>query len=400
MVIIADDLTGASDSAIQFGKKGLKAVVLPRLDNNLLKDIDHFAAYDVLSISTNTRTADPETAYSTLSSVCKTLGSIKLFKKVDSALRGNPGLETVAILNCTGLKKAFIAPSYPAYDRIIEDGVLRTPTKSLDAQACLAKNIDDEVISVPLSTVRSGSEAIRAFTEDHESRLFVFDAVTNEDLNCVYEAAQEDESILLCGSAGLAESAAKDLGKCTSHKNPDLSLIKSMLFTIGSVSRITATQVMVLQKAFEPHMAVLNTSLINEQTKACVIEDLLSCSQDLRLLVTDSLLHRPNLSDFYSAENLSKADEISDMLGAITSSVVRSASIDLVFACGGDTALKICQALEVEGLESLDELAFGIPISRIIGGAADGKYMVTKSGGFGFDDTLVKLVKAISGGER
>jgi uncharacterized protein YgbK (DUF1537 family) len=59
---------------------------------------------------------------------------------------------------------------------------------------------------------------------------------------------------------------------------------------------------------------------------------------------------------------------------------------------GGDTAALVCRALGVEAIELYDELSPGIPRGVLRGGAWEGTAVVTKSGGFGAPDALVRIV--------
>lgn len=67
------------------------------------------------------------------------------------------------------------------------------------------------------------------------------------------------------------------------------------------------------------------------------------------------------------------------------------------FLCGGDTASLVCRALAVERIEIEGELAPGIPLGTLCGGAYDGVSVVTKSGGFGPPDALVKIMDTFHG---
>lgn len=70
-----------------------------------------------------------------------------------------------------------------------------------------------------------------------------------------------------------------------------------------------------------------------------------------------------------------------------------------LFLCGGDTASMVCRKLGVRAIELAGEIAPGIPIGRIVGGAADGHAVITKSGGFGDVAILGRVVDVLSGGE-
>ena len=60
---------------------------------------------------------------------------------------------------------------------------------------------------------------------------------------------------------------------------------------------------------------------------------------------------------------------------------------------GGDTSIKIMNALGAKGVRTGGELLPGIMSGRIIGGKYDGMRVVTKAGGFGNSYTLVNIIK-------
>ena len=68
--------------------------------------------------------------------------------------------------------------------------------------------------------------------------------------------------------------------------------------------------------------------------------------------------------------------------------------------CGGDTALLVCDRLGATGIRLEAEVEPGVPLGRIIGGAADGLAVVTKSGGFGGTSTLGCIARVLSAQNR
>jgi uncharacterized protein YgbK (DUF1537 family) len=66
-----------------------------------------------------------------------------------------------------------------------------------------------------------------------------------------------------------------------------------------------------------------------------------------------------------------------------------------LFLTGGETALAVCRALGVTGIDILGELEAGIPWGRLAGGVAPGLQVVTKAGGFGRPDSLVTVLDAL-----
>lgn len=69
-----------------------------------------------------------------------------------------------------------------------------------------------------------------------------------------------------------------------------------------------------------------------------------------------------------------------------------------LFLCGGDTAAMVCERLAAQAIELFGEVMPGIPVGRMVGGRADGRMVITKSGGFGAADTLDRVLNVLSGG--
>lgn len=66
---------------------------------------------------------------------------------------------------------------------------------------------------------------------------------------------------------------------------------------------------------------------------------------------------------------------------------------DAFVLTGGDTARRICEILGVRAIRLEREILTGIPQGWLIGGSADGALVVTKAGGFGDEDALLRIVE-------
>lgn len=66
---------------------------------------------------------------------------------------------------------------------------------------------------------------------------------------------------------------------------------------------------------------------------------------------------------------------------------------DALIICGGDTARAVAKFLNAKGIHIQGEAARGVPYGTWVGGAAHGKPVATKAGGFGQPDTLVEAVQ-------
>ena len=85
MGIIADDLTGATDSSGHFVRKGFSTIVF--LDPHVP------LTADVIVINTDSRADDARTARKKVKKAVRSLLGRTIYKKIDSSLRGNIGVE-------------------------------------------------------------------------------------------------------------------------------------------------------------------------------------------------------------------------------------------------------------------------------------------------------------------
>ena len=122
--IVADDMTGAMDCGAQFPPAGWPTRLV--LDVN---DHGHSAAEVVV---TETREAEPERAVRAIHRRLPWLAGRRLFKKIDSTLRGPVGAEIQAMLDATGIGVALVCPAIIEEERTVRDGQLLVAGRPLD----------------------------------------------------------------------------------------------------------------------------------------------------------------------------------------------------------------------------------------------------------------------------
>src|SRR5687768_4213013 len=116
LIIVADDLTGAADSAARCVQAGLSAEVW--LDSSpTARQVDENEP-DVISVSTDSRFLSPDEAAQRVQSLLATIApdsvsDVTWYKKIDSTLRGNLGAELEAILHTMPSLCAVISPGFP-----------------------------------------------------------------------------------------------------------------------------------------------------------------------------------------------------------------------------------------------------------------------------------------------
>ena len=120
--IIADDLTGANDTALQFHQKGANTKIL--LDSECAPKVK--AGTEVWALSSESRNVPVEVAVSRVERAVATFVENFSFdyyyKKIDSTLRGHIALETLTVLNILDYDAAIIIPAFPQEGRITVGG--------------------------------------------------------------------------------------------------------------------------------------------------------------------------------------------------------------------------------------------------------------------------------------
>ena len=120
LLILADDLSGAADCAVAGVRAGLRSAVMLRADVG--HPIGYPTSADVLALDTDTRRANAVDAAATQVAAWHALArpATRLYKKIDSTLRGNVAAEVAALAPLAGL--AIVAPAFPAAGRTTRDG--------------------------------------------------------------------------------------------------------------------------------------------------------------------------------------------------------------------------------------------------------------------------------------
>jgi uncharacterized protein YgbK (DUF1537 family) len=352
--LIADDLTGACDAAVHFAMRGRRTIVP-------IAPCVELADASVIAMSTDSRDLEPAAARDAISAAAASLpvGSPSiLFKKIDSTLRGNAGVEINAALAAFRCDAAVVCPAFPRMNRIVEAGYLRIAADAGFVPIEVAVHLRAQGVE---GCVRTEHEAIPEAISSG-ARIVVLDAVCDDDLDRIAAVGLAlDFRILWVGSAGLASALARTL-PVAPQSRPRLAPRGPVLFCIGSDHRVTFAQ----QTALVGQRRALLVH--SELTKAGCIEAALGRGQHVVLRIPQGQVSAPCLKE-----------------------LVACARNRAVVLSGGDTASLVCRAAGVQRIDLFDEIIPGVPRGAIRGGELDGISVVTKSGGFGRPDALIQV---------
>lgn len=355
-LLIADDLTGACDAAVQFTASGRVTVALQSAATDPNPDI--------LALSTESRGLGLEPARRAIQELALRHSAIEpriLFKKIDSTLRGNAGVEIAATAEAFHCDIAIITPAFPAMQRIVADGWLRVNGLAGFQPIELAAYLRAQGLA---SHRHLCAEALTTAITDGVRYLSV-DAVCDADLDALVETLIESKSrILWAGSAGLAAALARNITPHTERAERPPNRPGPVLFCIGSTHAATVAQQRRLL-AERPACALSAETALPEE-----VADALSNGRSVILEVP-----RGRIPEQRIAELLTPAHELTAALAL----------------SGGDTAAHVCRALRAQRIELHDEVDAGIPWGILHGGAMDGIAVATKSGGFGDSSALLAI---------
>ncbi len=184
MIVIADDITGAAEIAGIAFQQGQEV--------NLVCDRPIVASQITTVIATDTRSMTEKEAVDETLRIAEGLQEQTIFKKTDSALRGNVVAELTALMEATHREQVVYLPANPSKGRIIRQGVYYVNGKPLHETEF---SYDPEFPAF--------SSVLRERFPDAESKGIIMPNAENiEDIRKVIEQ-YNDEQTIFAGAADL-----------------------------------------------------------------------------------------------------------------------------------------------------------------------------------------------------
>ena len=419
--IIADDLTGANDTALQFHLRGANTKIL--IDSECTpKDKGDT---EVWALSTESRNIED---WEAVVSVEKAVNSFVenfsfdyFYKKIDSTLRGHIARETLTMLDILGLDAAIIIPAFPQEGRITVGGnqLLKgvplgrtemamdphSPITESHVPTLLASQLDDKqkelVGTIDLKTVMNGAGPILIKINElikEGKRLIVADSTSITDIEQIALAIKKcDKKLLPTGTAAGAQVLGKFWLSGIEREREPLKLEKRPKFIVsGTATQITAEQITKLEQSDD----IENVNFIPLEMKDIIngVTDEITerIVTNLKSGVT-VVVHTSHLitnfdgfsEDSFNAELTKEklTGRITDYLADLTERVIEQIDVILI-TLGGETSYKCCKAIRSNELKLVDEVAPAISICSDV----NGRWIVTKSGNLGNTKTLIEIL--------
>jgi uncharacterized protein YgbK (DUF1537 family) len=389
VAIVADDLTGAGDTAVEFSQAGWTAELQLR---------DGGSDAQVLAVTTDSRACPaPEAAQR----VRRAVGELRghgvrhLYKKIDSTARGPIRAEIDAMLDVlpTGTI-ALVCPAFPELGRTVVDGTLLVhgdPVATTAAgsdpvtpvtESHLPTALDAPLVRLaPEATPRDWAEQIR--TAGSAARVVVVDAADDDELDRLAQTVVElGELALPVGSAGLAVPLARRWRPAPETSPPGTTLV--VVTSLNTTSRKQA-QALTDHGAqhHEPNEEQLTDDSAWQGFVAEVLED--ARAQPATVLISAPERDRARVEPALAARRIAE----------VAAHLVRSCDIAGLVVTGGDGARSLLDRLGGTGIRLHGHVTAGVALGTLVGGWAAGTPVATKAGGFGGRDVLIQAAEAV-----
>ena len=397
LLIVADDFTGGLDTGVQFARQGVstRVVVNP---SGAWTETDA----EVLVAVQETRHLPPRDAWDAVFRVVsegRKAGIPCVYKKTDSALRGNIGAELGAALAASG---AALLPFLPAFPRMRRttvagrhyiDGVPVSqsvfgrdpfnPVQEDDVPTLVAAQTDAPVWNAAPDGIAPGRG------------ICVVDAESDADLE---RAGQKLAALgaltVSAGCAGFAAFLPRLLGLCTGEPPALPDLGDGLTVVCGSVNPITRRQLDWAEAHGFTRVRLTPEEKLEAESPA---------APDLpgRWRILDANDVDPNQAPTLAYAR-ARGWDLDEIRRRITASLAARLALlapddtGALLITGGDTLLACLTRLGGLTLEPLLELFPGVVLSRFTAGGQV-RFVISKSGGFGEETLLTDLRALIEG---
>jgi len=408
--IAADDVTGATDSVVQFSRSGWSSRLLL---GGLLPD--SVAPGSALAVNTDARALDPAAARSATASAIRdllTAGANRLYLKIDSTMRGSVQAQVAGALDAWQEQHpgcfAVVCPAYPAMGRTIEGGLLRVHGERVEDSPAGR----DPVTPVPtsdftqllpgtttISLSGSAEQDAQALRESASDGVVVVNAASDDDLRTLAAAlAAAGPTAIPAGSAGLAAAMAEAWASAGAVLTPpepvSVAQGQRIVVVVSSLHDVARAQTDHLRAQLNPaDLRVLqpDPSLLDQpdrlaQWAAGELEQPKSLPRVVVILSPEAI---------GGAATLSGAD-IARSLASVVQQTLDQTEVGALVLVGGDGARAVLDATRAQALRITGAIQEGIPVGVVEGGTAAGKIVVTKAGGFGPVHALLDTVNELT----
>lgn len=407
VAVLADDLTGAGDSVVQFAEQGWSGFLQRGAEPPCMTGTGAVAR------ALNTRALPAgEAAAVTAEAVRRQResGATRIYLKIDSTMRGSVAAQVQGGLGAwrEAHPNAFavLCPAYPAMGRTMHDGRLwvhgvaleDSPAGTDPVTPVRSSRFADLVPGCSIEPARADAaaltQALLGAAAGHD--IVVAEAAETAHLEALAEAvATLGARALPAGSAGLAlplarawhPAPAERRGVFRPQARDGLALV-----VVTSANEVSRRQVEATLAAYGARLARVISGLTHLADTAAARRwaDALAIPAAAQAIVLGAPAQRAD-----AAARIESGRLVAAGMAAAAAALLARVKVGTLVLVGGDGAEATLDALGVDMLAVQGTLLEGVPCSCVSGGVHDGLQVVTKAGGFGTDATLKTLLDAV-----
>jgi uncharacterized protein YgbK (DUF1537 family) len=388
-IIIADNFTGANETAVKFMNGGYNSSVVLEADS--LPTIQKY--YSTVALDTESFYDTPDVAAKKLRKLAKYLIPWKdksiFYKRINPYFKGNAAIEIKSFAEEIGFKYVVITNAFSGDRMAIEEGIstfepsgVVSHSKNKEKQVATAQQSVEfmkeagieKLFIISKEDIRSGKVSGYFASKGY----FCCEAEDETDIRSIargISAVIPASDILWVGSVGLADMLA-------SIPKPILTVLGSthhrsirqarLLSELGLASKV---QIEVEQWKTNPQK--------QRETAASEAEAALRRGQNVLLAMVKN--NRFISEEFQNEDMAGFLDFITD----VSRDILGCVKIGGVCVTGGDCAVRLVQKAKANGIRLIKEIQEGITLVQLNGGPYDSLSLITKSGGFGGERALI-----------
>tara|TARA_R110002049_G_scaffold1537_4_gene11864 strand:+ start:13151 stop:14311 length:1161 start_codon:yes stop_codon:yes gene_type:complete len=385
IAVIADDFTGAAEIgglAFSFGYKVA-----------IITNFKQVPEVDVLVVATDLRTFKAEVAAKESERITLKLLELNpelIYKKIDSVLRGNIGVELQSQMRISNKERALVIPANPLLNRIIRNGVYYIEDKplieSFFSKDNSFKNKSSNVVEI---LQKDGVNNIVNLSHNEvlpKSGLIIGNVKNQQDLSRWVKKI--DKNTVVSGASGFFGEIIKSRSslKSTFNSNGFNKECKT-IFICGSNFPLSKKAVVDAKKQGACVASMPDGIYFSQSVKPKLIDD---WAIDIIKMFTNnnqvivSVLQKPT-------EHSISSTDLKATLGKVVKKVIDKTTINEILIEGGSTAQSLVKALSFDIFFPIQAIAPGVTRMKI--GNKDHISLTMKPGSYEWPKTIWKFDK-------
>ncbi len=355
--VLADDLTGALDSAVAFADAdaGMRVAWWPDV-----------APQARMAIDAATREGSEPEAVARHGMLAPWLaGGDLCFKKIDSLLRGHVVAEVAACARAGRYERIIVAPAFPFQKRVMRGG----RQWRLDGEGRVGPDLAAEFRHYFAVGLAAPGEVPHRF-------LTLYDAETEADLEEIARTGLAlGAATLWVGAGALAGALAQACGIRTAPA-AFLPATRPFLGLVGTNHEVTCRQIARLADLMPEVHVALELDAEPERTRGRLLARMEAGAPSVVTVATGG----------------TRAEAARAIADAFFHLLADLPSPGTLLVTGGETLRTVCDIVGADHLVVESEIEPGLAVSRMAGGRFDGLVTISKSGAFGDDGLLLRFV--------